>query len=86
MSSDGARVPDDEALGGFDEEGSSDLLSSQWQMDSGLWDETATKLDLARAYVEMGDQDAAKGILEEVVDEGSEEQRGEAAQMLQAIG
>jgi pilus assembly protein FimV len=86
VSSDGARVPDDEALGGFDEEGSSDLLSSQWQMDSGLWDETATKLDLARAYVEMGDQDAAKGILEEVVDEGSEEQRGEAAQMLRAIG
>jgi pilus assembly protein FimV len=74
------------SLYGPDEEGSSDLLSSQWQMDSGLWDETATKLDLARAYVEMGDQDSARGILEEVANEGNEEQRSEAAQMLRALG
>ncbi|MGE5154343.1 MAG: FimV/HubP family polar landmark protein [Bdellovibrio bacteriovorus] len=74
------------SLYGPDEEGSSDLLSSQWQMDSGLWDETATKLDLARAYMEMGDQDSARGILEEVTHEGNEEQRSEAAQMLQALG
>jgi len=79
-------VGDDTGVGGLDEVGSSDLLSSQWQMDSGLWDENATKLDLARAYVEMGDSDSAKGILEEVVDEGNEEQRGEAAQMLRALG
>jgi pilus assembly protein FimV len=86
VTNEGTRVSDDRILGGLDDDGSSDLLSSQWQMDSGIWDETATKLDLARAYVEMGDQDAAKGILEEVVDEGSEEQRGEAVQMLRAIG
>ncbi len=58
VTSDGGGVDDVEGLSrslyGLDEEGSSDLLSSQWQMDSGLWDETATKLDLARAYVEMG--------------------------------
>lgn len=81
---------DDRAPGGsfygLEEDGSSDLLSSQWQMDSGLWDETATKLDLARAYMEMGDQDSAKGILEEVVNEGNEDQRGEATQMLRALG
>ena len=64
---------------------SSDLLSSQWQMDSGLWDETATKLDLARAYVEMADKESAKGILEEVVGEGSEEQRSEARELLLRI-
>jgi pilus assembly protein FimV len=86
VTSGGARVDEGPALGGLDEVGSSDLLSSQWQMDSGLWDENATKLDLARAYVEMGDSDSAKGILEEVVDEGNEEQRGEAAQMLRALG
>lgn len=74
------------SLNGLDEDGSSDLLSSQWQMDSGLWDETATKLDLARAYVEMGDQESARGILEEVVNEGNEEQRSEAAQILRALG
>jgi len=86
VTSGGARVDEDPVLGGLDEVGSSDLLSSQWQMDSGLWDENATKLDLARAYVEMGDSDSAKGILEEVVDEGNDEQRGEAAQILRALG
>jgi len=69
-----------------DDSASSDLLSSQWQMDPGLWDETATKLDLARAYVEMGDQESAKGILEEVLGEGNEEQRGEAQVLLRRIG
>ncbi|EXJ14692.1 FimV/HubP family polar landmark protein [Imhoffiella purpurea] len=63
-----------------------DLLSSQWQMDSGIWDETATKLDLARAYIEMDDAEAAREILEEVVAEGREEQRSEAQEMLSKLG
>ena len=73
-------------LGTAEDSASSDLLSSQWQMDSGLWDETATKLDLARAYIEMGDKDAAKGILEEVGGEGNEEQRAEAQELLRRVG
>ncbi|WP_295586113.1 FimV/HubP family polar landmark protein [uncultured Lamprocystis sp.] len=73
-------------FGTQEDSASSDLLSSQWPMDPGLWDETATKLDLARAYVEMGDQDSAKGILEEVLSEGNEEQRGEAQVLLRRIG
>ena len=68
-----------------DSTSSSDLHSSQWQMDSGLWDETATKLDLARAYVEMADKESARDILEEVVGEGSEEQRNEARELLLRI-
>jgi pilus assembly protein FimV len=64
----------------------SDLLSSQWQIDSGIWDETATKLDLARAYVEMDDKEAAREILEEVMAEGREEQRNEARAMLERLG
>jgi pilus assembly protein FimV len=60
----------------------SDVLSSQWPMDSGLWDEVATKLDLARAYVEMEDPDAARVILEEVAQEGTADQRAEAKDML----
>ena len=63
----------------------SDLLSSQWQIDSGIWDETATKLDLARAYVEMDDKEAAREILEEVIAEGREEQRNEARAMLERL-
>jgi pilus assembly protein FimV len=65
---------------------SSDLLSSQWQMDSGLWDETATKLDLARAYVEMGDKESARGILDEVVSEGNDSQCAEAKALLRQLG
>jgi pilus assembly protein FimV len=63
----------------------SEGLSSQWQMDSGLWDEVATKLDLARAYLDMQDPDAAKVILDEVVEEGTDEQKDEAKQMLSRL-
>jgi pilus assembly protein FimV len=45
-------------------------------------DEISTKLDLARAYVEMGDADGAKDILTEVVEEGSDAQVAEAKSML----
>lgn len=41
-------------------------------------DEVGTKLDLARAYVGMGDSDSARNILEEVLEEGNEEQKSEA--------
>ena len=62
-----------------------DLLSSQWQIDSGIWDETATKLDLARAYIEMDDKDAAREILEEVISEGRDEQKSEAQALLETL-
>jgi pilus assembly protein FimV len=45
-------------------------------------DEAATKLDLARAYIEMGDNDGARDILDEVVGEGDEAQKTEAQEML----
>jgi pilus assembly protein FimV len=45
-------------------------------------DEVATKLDLAQAYIDMGDADGARDILSEVLTEGSEVQRGEAKEML----
>ncbi|OEY67711.1 FimV/HubP family polar landmark protein [Marinobacter sp. X15-166B] len=48
-------------------------------------DEAATKLDLARAYVEMGDADGARGILEEVTLEGSDEQQAEAQELLNKL-
>lgn len=63
----------------------SDMLSSQWNMDSGVWDEVVTKIDLARAYMEMEDSDAARVILEEVAEEGNEDQRAEAKEMLERL-
>ncbi len=48
-------------------------------------DETATKLDLARAYMEMGDEEGARDILDEVVKEGSREQKEEAQGLIDKI-
>ena len=45
------------------------------------WDETATKLDLAKAYIDMGDAEGARSILEEVLAEGNEEQKKQAAEL-----
>lgn len=48
-------------------------------------DEAATKLDLARAYIEMGDSDGARDILEEVALEGDDEQKTEAQDLLKNL-
>jgi pilus assembly protein FimV len=48
-------------------------------------DEAATKLDLARAYIEMGDADGARDILDEVVVEGDDGQKSEAREMLSRL-
>lgn len=47
--------------------------------------EVGTKLDLARAYVDMGDPSGARSILEEVLDEGDEGQRQQAQQLLDSL-
>ena len=49
-------------------------------------DEAATKLDLARAYIDMGDAEGAKDILSEVLSEGNDNQRKEANELLGRIG
>ncbi|MEZ5557449.1 MAG: FimV/HubP family polar landmark protein [Pseudomonadales bacterium] len=48
-------------------------------------DIASTKLDLARAYIDMGDEDGAKDILNEVLSEGSDEQRRQAQSMLETL-
>jgi pilus assembly protein FimV len=65
---------DEEALG--DEDDFSFLAGT---------DEAATKLDLARAYIEMGDSEGARDILEEVALEGNEEQKAEAQDLLKNL-
>lgn len=54
-------------------------------VDEGGGAEVATKLDLARAYVEMGDKDGAKEILEEVLKEGDSQQQADANQLLASL-
>jgi len=50
------------------------------------WQEVATKLDLAKAYEEMGDKDGARALLNEVVKEGDSSQQSQAQQMLSSLG
>lgn len=49
-------------------------------------DQMATKLDLARAYLDMGDSESARGMLEEVAGNGSAGQQREARELLSRIG
>lgn len=48
----------------------------------GQWHDAATKLDLAKAYQEMGDREGARDILQEVLHEGDEQQKSEAQALL----
>ena len=48
-------------------------------------DELETKIDLARAYVDMGDNDAAKTIAEEVLKKGNDAQKLEAQKILDSV-
>ncbi|HXL76421.1 MAG TPA: FimV/HubP family polar landmark protein [Burkholderiales bacterium] len=50
------------------------------------WQEVATKLDLAKAYEEMGDKDGARELLNEVMKDGDSVQKGQAQQLLAKLG
>ena len=47
-----------------------------------LDEDASSKLDLARAYIEMGDNDGAKPLLQEVLVEGDDVQVSEANELL----
>lgn len=49
-------------------------------------DEVGTKLDLARAYVDMGDSEMARSLLDEVIAQGSEQQKQDAQDLLTRLG
>ena len=49
------------------------------------WQEVATKLDLAKAYEEMGDKDGARDLLNEVLKEGDAAQQEQASTMLASL-
>jgi pilus assembly protein FimV len=78
------------APGDFEEPAASvDSLADLDDMDDLMLpddvDEVSTKLDLARAFIDMGDTEGARGSLEEVISEGSAEQKAEAKTLLDQI-
>ena len=63
-------------------------VADEFDLDEDLFgneDTVGTKLDLAKAYLDMGDPDGARGMLEEVLTEGNDEQRGEAEGLLAGL-
>jgi len=50
------------------------------------WYDVQQKFDLAKAYQEMGDNDGAKEILQEVIKEGDSEQKEQAQKLLGTLG
>lgn len=74
----GAETPADDSPTGT-------LAGPAERPDGPTMTEVGTKLDLARAYIDMGDPDGARSILDEVIEEGDEAQRQEAQQMLEQL-
>ncbi|MDT8384104.1 MAG: FimV/HubP family polar landmark protein [Gammaproteobacteria bacterium] len=62
-----------------------DELGDELEDVFGSVDEVGTKLDLAKAYVDMGDADGARSILDEVLEEGDDEQKKQAEELLSQI-
>jgi pilus assembly protein FimV len=48
-------------------------------------DPLETKLDLGKVYVDMGDDEEARGLLQEVLEQGDDRQRTEARSLLQRL-
>lgn len=86
-SDDAAAEPDVDIAGPADAETAGDASVGD---DDALFDlgedEAEVKLDLARAYISMGDRDAARTILEEVAAEGNAQQKETARKMLDDEG
>lgn len=61
-------------------------LPGEGEIDSALREEVNTKLDLAKAYLEMGDREGAREILQEVLTEGDTAQKAEADKLMAEAG
>jgi pilus assembly protein FimV len=69
----------------FDEADSAPLADDGHDLGEFNDDPVDTKLDLARAYIDMGDAEGARAMLGEVVKEGSQMQRDVAKRLLDSL-
>jgi pilus assembly protein FimV len=81
----GARNVDLDLGGGADLPGSPTEELAVPDLEPVTLSEVGTKLDLARAYVDMGDPDGARNILNEVLSEGSASQKQEAQRLIESL-
>ena len=66
--------------------GRQDFVDPTPSILDGQWHDASTKLDLARAYEEMGDREGAREILREVIHDGDGAQIAEAKALLAKLG
>ena len=66
--------------------GRQDFVNPTPSILDGQWHDASTKLDLARAYEEMGDHEGAREILREVIHDGDGVQIAEAKALLAKLG
>jgi pilus assembly protein FimV len=72
----------------FDLSGTESTLSgrrTETQAGTPLASQMATKLDLARGYIDLGVKDGARELLEEVMRDGTREQRQQAVELIKAV-
>jgi len=82
-----AAEPEDDIEPSVAPQASGDVLGDEDDFDFlGETDENATKLDLAKAYIDMGDSEGARDILNEVISEGSDQQQAEARDLMGQVG
>ncbi len=82
-----AAEPEDDIEPSVAPQVSGDVLGDEDDFDFlGETDENATKLDLAKAYIDMGDSEGARDILNEVISEGSDQQQAEARELMGQVG
>lgn len=83
---DGDEFDEDDLDRAFAEAESSGEDADREDFDFGDDDDGAnTKIDLARAYIDMADEDGARDILEEVLEEGNDDQRKTARELLDGL-
>lgn len=58
---------------------------SEEAVNSEQWQEVETKIDLAKAYLEMDDKEGAKEMLEEIMQDGDAKQKKVAKKMLKGL-
>lgn len=66
----------------FNLDGAQPAKSKEFAERNTHWHEIVTRLDLARAYQEMGDKDAARQVLQEAIREGDVQQQQSARLLL----
>tara|TARA_Y100001936_G_scaffold253640_1_gene319674 strand:+ start:8494 stop:10350 length:1857 start_codon:yes stop_codon:yes gene_type:complete len=64
---------------------SSEISDSELAKKSDKWHKIATKIDLARAYQEMGDKERAKEVIQEILNDGDDNQRKSAKNILENL-